>query len=96
LDFLVELEVVWPPDGDPNRRAELIKAEAARAAELAAQGHIKRLWRIPGRWANVGLWHAKDATELHAAIASLPFFPWIKAEVRPLADHPNDPALKKG
>jgi muconolactone delta-isomerase len=32
MEFLVNVEIEWPPDGDP-----------------------KRLWRVPGRWANWGL-----------------------------------------
>jgi muconolactone D-isomerase len=96
VEFLVELEVRWPPDGDPKEKARLIEAEGKRARELAAAGTIRRLWRIPGRWANYGLWEARDATELHAAISSLPFFPWLKAEVHPLAVHPSDPANAEG
>lgn len=94
MEFLVEIEVKWPPDGDPAQRAELIAAEGRRAAELAAAGTVRRLWRIPGRWANVGLWEAPDATALHDAIASLPFYPWLTATVRPLARHPSDPAMR--
>jgi muconolactone D-isomerase len=91
MEFLVEIEVRWPADGDPGRKAALIKAEAERAAELAAAGRLLRLWRVPGRWANVGLWNAADAGELHEALASLPFFPWLDITVRPLAAHPSDP-----
>lgn len=92
MEFLVEIKVSWPPDGDPVRRAELAAAEQARAKELAAQGILKKLWRIPGTWQNVGIWVAPDATALHAALTSLPFFPWLTIEVTPLAAHPNDPA----
>ena len=91
MEFLVEIEVNWPPDGDPHRKSELVTAEGRRAAELVAEGKLLRLWRIPGRWANVGLWRAADATELHDAIASLPFFPWLRVTVRPLAAYPSDP-----
>jgi muconolactone D-isomerase len=92
-EYLVEIEVRWPPDGDPARREELVAAEARRARELADAGILRRLWRIPGRWANVGLWRAPDATALHAAISSLPFYPWLEVTVRPLAEHPSDPRL---
>jgi muconolactone D-isomerase len=92
MEFLVEIEVRYPPDGDPARKAALIEAEGKRARELAAEGRIRRLWRIPGRWANVGLWEAPDANELHKAIASLPLYPWLDVTVRPLALHPSDPA----
>jgi muconolactone D-isomerase len=92
MDFFVKIEVRLPPDIDEARRGELVAAEAARARELGASGTIYRLWRIPGRWANVGVWRASDPTELHEAICSLPMYPWLDVEVTPLAAHPNDPA----
>ncbi|MCX7303532.1 MAG: muconolactone Delta-isomerase family protein [Hyphomicrobiales bacterium] len=91
MEFLVEIEVGFPPDGDPKQKAELIAAEGRRAKELAAAGVVRRLWRQPGRWANFGIWEAPDATALHEAISSLPFYPWLKVVVRPLASHPSDP-----
>jgi muconolactone D-isomerase len=92
MEFLVHIEVRWPPEGDARLLAELTEAERVRARELAAAGVIRRLWRIPGRRANWGLWEARDATELHAALASLPLFPWLDVDVHPLAAHPSDPA----
>ncbi|MEP7240454.1 MAG: muconolactone Delta-isomerase family protein, partial [Devosia sp.] len=94
LEFLVEIETKYPPEGDQQRRTELVAAESARAKELAAQGILRQLWRIPGTWKNVGLWEAADATALHQALSSLPFFPWLTIQVRPLAVHPNDPQGK--
>ncbi len=91
MEFLVEIDVHWPPDGDRARRDALIEEEVASAARLAAEGKLRRLWRVPGRWANVGLWEARDATELHALLAALPFYPWLEIRVRPLAEHPSDP-----
>lgn len=91
MEFLVEIEVNFPPDGDPRQKAELIAAESKRARELAAAGIARRLWRQPGRWANFGIWEAPDATALHEAISSLPFYPWLKVVVKPLAAHPSDP-----
>jgi muconolactone D-isomerase len=91
LEFLVEIENRWPAEGDPGQKAQLIKAEADRAKELAAAGILRKLWRIPGTARNVGLWEAADATALHQALTSLPYFPWLNIQVRPLAAHPNDP-----
>lgn len=91
MEFLVRITVTWPADGDPAEKGQRIKAEAARARELAAQGIIKRVWRVPGRWANWGLWEAPDATALHDAVTSLPMWPYLDVEVHPLARHPNDP-----
>lgn len=96
MEFLVHIEVRWPGDGDPDVLARLTAAERERARELAAAGTIRRLWRIPGRRANWGLWTAPDATALHAALASLPFFPWLDVEVHPLASHPSDPGEPGG
>ena len=93
MEFLVNIEIMWPPDADPDRRKELFAAEVERGQELARQGIMRRLWRVPGRWANGGLWEAGDATELHAALSSLPLWPWMDVTVHPLARHVNDPAL---
>jgi muconolactone D-isomerase len=92
MDFLVHITFAWPADITVEEQQRLGAAEHARARELAASGNLKRLWRIPGQRANWGIWHAADATELHAAIASLPMFPYLVATVHPLAGHPNDPA----
>jgi muconolactone D-isomerase len=91
MEFLLRIEVTWPADGDPAEKGQRIKAEAARARELAEAGIIKRVWRIPGRWANWGLWEAPDATVIHQAVTSLPMWPFLDVEVIPLAAHPNDP-----
>lgn len=96
MEFLVQITVEWPPDGDEDLKQRLIRAEGERARELADAGTIRRLWRIPGRWANVGVWEAPDATAVHEALASLPLFPWVRAKVTALARHPSDPAGPAG
>ena len=68
----------------------MFAAEAARAEELFSAGALRRLWRIPGAWANWGLWEAADATELHALLSSLPLWRWLEVDVHPLASHPFD------
>ncbi len=93
MQFLVNIEITWPPDADPKRREEIFAAELERGLELARQGVMRRLWRVPGRWANWGLWEADDATALHDALSSLPLWPWMDITVHPLADHVNDPLL---
>ena len=96
MEFLVNIEVKWPPDGDADELARLTTAERARGSELAGAGTIRRMWRVPGRRANWGLWEAEDATALHAAIGSLPFFPYLDVHVIALAAHPNDPERPGG
>ena len=92
MEFLVSIDVALPHGMPVEQRQELYAAEAVQAAALAAAGRLVRLWRIPGRTANWGLWRADDATELHDALTSLPLWPYMHIEVVPLAKHPNDPA----
>jgi muconolactone D-isomerase len=86
-EFLVEIEIEWPPTMDDDQREALLAAEAERGRELRKAGSIVHIWRIPGRRANVGLWQAADASELHELLSSLPVFPWMNIQVRPLAEH---------
>ena len=92
MEFLVSIDIRAPHDLDPDRLAALQSAETARARELMAAGTLKRIWRIPGRRANVSLYEAPDATALHAALSSLPLFPYMDIEVQALAIHPVEAA----
>lgn len=91
MQFLVTMEVALPPDMPADKRETLVKAEATRARELIEAGLLVNIWRVPGRRANVGIWDASDATSLHAALTSLPMWPWLDAQVTALASHPNAP-----
>lgn len=88
MEFLVRIEVSLPPDMPEARRAELAAAERDHGLELRRRGAIQRIWRVPGGLRNVGIWEARDATELHELINGLPLFPWIRADVTALAQHP--------
>lgn len=90
MEFLVYTENQLPPDTAPERVKELRSRERDRALELRAEGLLKRLWRVPGRWATVALYEAADATVLHEALASLPMWPYTDVRVEPLADHPQE------
>lgn len=82
------MSVHLPPDTPEPRRLELIESEAVRGRELIEQGALVRIWRLPGRWANVSLYRAGDATELHEFVSSLPMWPWMEVSVEALATHP--------
>jgi muconolactone D-isomerase len=71
-----------------DRRRELLAAEHRRGRELIEQGLLVRIWRLPGRFANISLYRAADATELHAAVTSLPLWPYMDVRVEALAVHP--------
>jgi muconolactone D-isomerase len=87
MEFLVEIEIRLPPELDDERRADLLARERDRGSELRSEGAIRRIWRIPGRHANVGVWEAPDATALHDKLSSLPLFPYADIRVTPLARH---------
>jgi muconolactone delta-isomerase len=87
MDFLVYMEVTARIESGN----ELLAKEAERARQLAEAGVLRRLWRVPGRRANWGIWVASSIDELHEALASLPLFPYLTITVHPLASHPNDP-----
>jgi muconolactone D-isomerase len=86
VEFLVRSENRLPPETPAERREELRAAERARAVELRAAGVLKRLWRVPGRNATVGLYEAA----LHDALMSLPMAPWLDVTVEALATHPQE------
>jgi len=85
---MVEIRVELPASLGDDEREALRAAELSRGRELVAAGAIRSIWRIPGGMRNVGIWAAADATELHELIESLPMYPWLTAEVTPLARHP--------
>jgi len=87
VEYLLEIEVRLPASMDNAERARLIEGERVRGRELAAQGVIRAIWRVPGRFANRAIWSAPDATVLHDAITSLPLWPYLDVVVTPLATH---------
>jgi muconolactone D-isomerase len=95
VEFLANM-ITNVPEGTADETVEDTKArEAIRAAELAAQGHLLRLWKppvVPGEWRTLGLWSADSEAQLAEVLGSLPLHVWMTVEVTPLAPHPNDPA----
>jgi muconolactone D-isomerase len=98
MEYLTDL-VTTVPDGTSQAKVdELRGAEAARAAELAKEGHLIRLWRPPlnrGEWRSIGLFRAADEAELNEILESLPLHIWMKVTITPLTPHPNDPKYGK-
>ncbi|NEK56340.1 muconolactone delta-isomerase [Geodermatophilus sabuli] len=90
MEFLVRSENRLPPETPVERREELRAAERARAMELRQAGVLKRLWRVPGRNATIGLYEAADPAALHDALVSLPMAPWLDVHVEALAQHPQE------
>lgn len=91
IEFLVRQSNKMPPtpEGQELRR-KLQVVERERARELRDEGVLVRLWRVPGTRDSIGLYRAPDATALHAALSSLPMFPWMEISVEALATHPQE------
>ena len=94
MEFLVDM-VTTVPAGTTDMEVDAIRTrEAARSRELAAQGHLLRLWRPPlraGEWRSWGLFQAADAAELETVLSSMPLRVWRHDTVTPLTAHPSDP-----
>jgi muconolactone delta-isomerase len=95
VEFLTTFSVTVP-EGTPGQALDDTEArEAERAQELAKQGHLLRLWRLPGEGRTLGLWRARDASEMRAIVESLPLTLWMTTGTTQLTPHPSDPALTR-
>jgi muconolactone D-isomerase len=95
MEFLVETEFRLPPEWDVDARENLLDDESRYGAARRDQGALVRIWRVPGRSANVAIWEAVDATVLHELLAKLPLAPYMSITVRPLALHPLENAERE-
>jgi muconolactone delta-isomerase len=99
MEYLVTM-TTRVPDGTPEHEVSEVRArEAAHSAELAAQGHLLRLFRPPlkpGEWRTLGLFAADDEDRLEEVLASMPLRVWRTDDVTPLSPHPNDPGQPAG
>jgi muconolactone delta-isomerase len=91
-EFLTTFTITIPPGVQGQAADDADAAEANRAKDLAGQGYLLRLWRLPGSGRALGLWQAPDLAEMRAIVASLPLDPWMTTEITPLTAHPSDPA----
>src|ERR1700683_1355803 len=99
MEYLVAMTTHVPDGTSPEAVEEIRTREAARSLQLAAQGHLLRLWRPPlqpGEWRTLGLFAAEDSDQLEQVLASMPLRVWRTDEVTPLSPHPNDPSGARG
>ena len=94
-EFLTTFTIIVPPGTPANAVAATDALEAERAAELARQGHLIRLWKLAGEGRVLGLWQAGDEAGLQVLLKSLPVDAWMKVETTPLTRHPSDPAATR-
>ena len=90
-EFLTTFSIAVPAGTPPQTVADT----KARAYEQAGQGHLLRLWALPGEGRSLGLWRARDASEMQAILKSLPLDAWMTVQTTPLSRHPSDPATAR-
>ena len=91
MEFLVEFDVDVP-DGTPDDEiGERENAEASAAAKLVADGHLVRLWKLPGGSKAIGVYRADSQAQLDGLLGDLPLSEWMQVTVQPLEPHPDDP-----
>ena len=88
MEFLIRAELSFPEGFPAEEKLRLLEAETAFSTRLRETGVLKRIWRVPGRWAMMALYEAADATELHRILIDLPLWEWLTINVEPLAQHP--------
>ena len=79
MEYLVTM-TTRVPDRTPDEAVQDIRTrEAAHSRDLAARGHLLRLWRPPlqpGEWRTLGLFAALDGDRLEEVLASMPLRVW--------------------
>ena len=93
-EFLIAMTITVPAGTSPQVVDDTQAHEAERARELAGQGHLVRLWALPGERDSrrtLGLWRARDTQEMTAVLDSLPLHAWMTVETERLTAHPSDP-----
>jgi muconolactone D-isomerase len=98
MEFITSLITVVPEGTPEETEADTRAREAIRAAQLAREGHLLRLWLAPlpsGQSRTLGLWRASTEEELRQVLATLPLHPWMAVEITSLSPHPNSPDQAK-
>jgi muconolactone D-isomerase len=91
-EFLVEITTTIPEGTEETEVDRRRAAEAVRATELTATGHLFRLWRPVGELRSLGIWRAADESDLQEKVlGTLPLRSWMTLKVTALQSHPNDP-----
>ncbi len=98
MDFLVFLTVTFPACLDDDVIEGLVRAERVRGRELRASGALRQIWRVSApeveaevtQLSNVGLWSAGDRQQLDGLLSSLPLWPFARADILAVQQHPLD------
>ena len=97
MEYLVDMTTHVPDRTPPQAIDDIRTRESKRAQQLAAQGHLLRLWHPPlqpGQWRSLALFACDDSDDLTRILTTMPPHAWRTDEVTSLTRHPNDPALE--
>ena len=94
MEFLVRIDVHIPPDMPADERAPAAPARVRPREGADRRGHAGPHLADPGRQSNWSLYNAEDANAVHAAVTSLPLWPYMDVRVEPLATHPLEGGLR--
>lgn len=86
-EYLVRISLRRPDNVDDDSWATVLEDERQVGRDYRRRGVLRRIWRVPGTTANVGLWSASDASALHTQLSGLPAFPYMTIQVEALALH---------
>ena len=79
MEFLVEFDIHVPEAAPESEVEQRMSAEAAASVELARDGHLVRLWRLPvasGEGKALGLYRADSEAQLDRLLGALPLSGW--------------------
>lgn len=86
--FHVDITIEIPADADREKIKELSAQETVLAQELQCSGEWRHIWRIVGKWANLSIFDAPDASRLHEILTSLQLLLNMNIRVTPICKHP--------
>src|SRR5437763_3336017 len=69
-EFLSTFTLTIPESVPEQAEQKARTQEASRVHELATEGHLLRLWTLPGESRALGLWRAHDAAEMQTILQS--------------------------
>ncbi len=93
VEFLVTFTMAVPAGTPEQEVTDAEAGEAHRTRELAGQGHLLRVWKLPGEGRVLGLYRARDAAQMQVILESLPLYSWMDVQTTPLSPHPSDPPI---
>lgn len=88
MRWLCNIRADLPGEWTQAQRDDMVNRENEQAATLMKRGVLRRIFRIVGQTANYSIWETETPEDLHAALRSLPMFPFQHITVVPIIKHP--------